>query len=386
MSSEAQAEHYDLPSHQQTVTIQSPSRTPPSSPRKKAVRITQGQKQALIDNLQLEGDTNSSYAFLKKATDYASVTERARKLRAQYALQAQSLRTRIELRINRIPKSLRSANMGELVAKHLEKTKEIDNSGPPASESTNLASKQPKEERPLPIPNTTKPASTARLRGTKRKSDEMEDADKENAVSHVEPLPNPKKRTKPATIAGTRQATNPSTVLSPKSSNSRTLPHSPLRPPLGSPQKSYISRPVSPLKPMAPLKSASPAKASAITATANLTSITNDRVKSTRSKTNAGRKATNPPATKPAASIPKRGILILKVPTESRSVSSSSNTTTTSTGTTIMKKGRKLNTAVTTVASKKKNPHVGIRAAGKKVAAASVEAPPMERRVLRKRA
>ena len=45
-----------LPSRQQTVTIQSPARTPPTSPRKKAVGITQGQKQALIDNLQLEGE------------------------------------------------------------------------------------------------------------------------------------------------------------------------------------------------------------------------------------------------------------------------------------------------------------------------------------------
>ena len=50
-----------------------------------------------------------------------AVTERARKLRAQYALQAQSLCTRIELRINRIPTSLRKANMGELFAKYQER-------------------------------------------------------------------------------------------------------------------------------------------------------------------------------------------------------------------------------------------------------------------------
>lgn len=53
----------------------------------------------------------------------SSVTERARKLRAQYALQAQSLRTRIELRINRIPTSLRKANMGELYEKYQEISK-----------------------------------------------------------------------------------------------------------------------------------------------------------------------------------------------------------------------------------------------------------------------
>jgi hypothetical protein len=47
-----------------------------------------------------------------------AVTERARKLRAQYALQAQSLHTRIELRVNRIPTSLRNVTMGELLQKY----------------------------------------------------------------------------------------------------------------------------------------------------------------------------------------------------------------------------------------------------------------------------
>ena len=46
------------------------------------------------------------------------VTERARKLRAQYALQAHDLRSRIERRVNRIPVSLRKANMGELLEKY----------------------------------------------------------------------------------------------------------------------------------------------------------------------------------------------------------------------------------------------------------------------------
>ncbi len=52
--------------------------------------------------------------------DHLPVTERARKLRAQYALQAHSLRTRIELRMNRIPASLRKANMGELLEKYMQ--------------------------------------------------------------------------------------------------------------------------------------------------------------------------------------------------------------------------------------------------------------------------
>lgn len=48
------------------------------------------------------------------------VTERARRLRAQYNLQAQGLRSRVEIRINRIPVSLRKIKMGDLLLKHLE--------------------------------------------------------------------------------------------------------------------------------------------------------------------------------------------------------------------------------------------------------------------------
>jgi hypothetical protein len=43
------------------------------------------------------------------------VTERARKLRAQYALQAQGLRTRLEMRVNRIPQALRKRNIQDLL-------------------------------------------------------------------------------------------------------------------------------------------------------------------------------------------------------------------------------------------------------------------------------
>lgn len=44
------------------------------------------------------------------------VTERAKKLRAQYAMQARALKQRIEMRINRVPKKLWGAKMGELLA------------------------------------------------------------------------------------------------------------------------------------------------------------------------------------------------------------------------------------------------------------------------------
>ncbi len=111
----------DMP-QQRIVTMQSPARKPLQSPVKKPLMITESQKQALIDNLQLEG--TFPIVLSRRPTNSFSVTERARKLRAQYALQAQSLRTRIELRINRIPTSLRKANMGELYQKYHEAAKD----------------------------------------------------------------------------------------------------------------------------------------------------------------------------------------------------------------------------------------------------------------------
>ncbi|KAJ4408251.1 hypothetical protein N0V82_009737 [Gnomoniopsis sp. IMI 355080] len=86
----------------QTVATKAGNSAGQSSPRKKQkTGLTLGQKEALIDNLQLE------------------ITERARKLRAQYNLQAQGLRTRIEIRVNRIPMALRKAKMGELADRYV---------------------------------------------------------------------------------------------------------------------------------------------------------------------------------------------------------------------------------------------------------------------------
>lgn len=86
------------------------------------------QKQALIDNLQLESESacRSMTLYFCCGTallTIATVTERARKLRAQYMLQAQGLRTRIEIRVNRIPMALRRAKMGDLYIKHSETSK-----------------------------------------------------------------------------------------------------------------------------------------------------------------------------------------------------------------------------------------------------------------------
>ncbi|PYI18098.1 hypothetical protein BO99DRAFT_362933 [Aspergillus violaceofuscus CBS 115571] len=229
--------------------------TPTNSPPKKKLRITRNQKQALIDNLQLE------------------ITERARKLRAQYALQANDLRARIERRINRIPIALRRANMGELLEKHMRAQQE--NTSPrklllsPAKASRNFAaiSASPK----LRKATTASPSS----RRVRKQSHEGIYSDKENAPApggeSLDVLKNPKRRAKPGAAAGTSRVVsqemrgaNDYRILSPKTSNSRTYPQSPLR--VASPEKSthhphhtssFLSRPMSPLKPSSPLKGTS---------------------------------------------------------------------------------------------------------------------------------
>ncbi|WPH00039.1 Hypothetical protein R9X50_00286200 [Acrodontium crateriforme] len=200
--------------------------TPKQRVAMKPKGITQGQKQALLDNLQLE------------------ITERARKLRAQYALQAQGLRTRLEMRVNRIPSALRKRNIQDLLNEHAEKLKPV----PPPS---------------LPItakPAQMKPEVISRYT-VKRKSDQISiDDDKENAsVQTTEDLANPKKRTKNvgpvAKVARTASKKGgPTGVLSPRSHNSRTMQRSPVKSAL-SPRSHNVSRAIgSPVK-TAPTKS-----------------------------------------------------------------------------------------------------------------------------------
>lgn len=234
------------------------------------------------------------------------------------------------------------------------------------------------ESRPVLVSEGSNSTDMTKFRGTKRTSDAINSADKENNAQSMEAIPNPKKRAKMTTTAKSRQATNPSTVLSPKSANSRTLPQSPVHPELKSPQKLYFAHPTSPLKPISPIKLASPAKAAAAAATANLASMVTEKVKPGRPKAAAGRKASNPTTTKPAVGRPKRGAAIAKEPEDVRKVSNQSNTSTISTGTTIVKNAKKA-----PVAAAKKN-DVGVRAVGKKVAAGT-GMPPPGRRVLRKR-
>ncbi|KAL8916081.1 MAG: hypothetical protein Q9172_006464 [Xanthocarpia lactea] len=346
------------------VGFQSPAVTPTQSP-KRPILITQRQKQALIDNLQLE------------------ITERARKLRAQYVLQAQNLRMRIELRVNRIPTAMRKANMGDLYQKYLEiiKKQTSEDETQEVARRTEIATR--------PSPTKQKPLEPAPLppSGTKRNSDHFSaDDDKENTPDPTIPLQS-KKRPKPNNH-------HPSTVLSPKSSNSRTLaPHqSPTRPQLGSPQKSFPPHATSPLKPsitvpIAP-KPASPAKAAAVAAISAMSapSANNaaEKPRATRTRAAAATRATKPPAAtatktkNPPITRAKRGAEpTTAAVAQSRTVSAASNS---STATTVV---RKAAAAKPVVASKAKGKTVTRRvpAADK----SAVEAPAQGRRVLRKR-
>ncbi|GAB0137007.1 hypothetical protein EsDP_00005290 [Epichloe bromicola] len=195
------------------VSIKSPSTPTGRSPiKKRKMGLSAQQKQALIDNLQLE------------------VTERARRLRAQYQLQAQGLRSRIEIRINRIPMSLRRLKIVDLLKKHAEQEQSRDVSNPPPV---------PAKDTPRSSPQRSLPARAQALgRGYKRMSNEIS-GDKENEVETVEGT---KKRVRvPQADTG---RVRPNQVLSPTSSNSRLANRE--RP--ASPTKSYIARPGSPLK------------------------------------------------------------------------------------------------------------------------------------------
>ncbi|APA13340.1 hypothetical protein SS1G_08076 [Sclerotinia sclerotiorum 1980 UF-70] len=168
--------------------------------------ITIGQKQALMENLQLE------------------ITERARKLRAQYNVQAQGLKTRIEIRVNRIPISMRKKNIGDLFEKH-------NNTGAQAARNEVRPPVPPKNtQKKIPVEESESGSSTQSTTSShisKRNSDEA-CLDKENKVD------NPKKRQKAAPILPERTTSrvnmDPKQILSPRSANSRTLPASPIKP------------------------------------------------------------------------------------------------------------------------------------------------------------
>ncbi|KAI2607640.1 Borealin N terminal-domain-containing protein [Hypoxylon fragiforme] len=201
--------------------------TPQRSPiKKRKLGISLAQKQALIDNLQLE------------------ITERARRLRAQYNIQAQQLRSRVEMRINRIPTALRKAKMGELLLKSLQPPQSPSRPAKPAATVVMAAVAAPKPAVPAKDATSAKPVARKPVpiskvgAGRKRLSDEMSGADKEN---HSDLVENPKKRPR-GVIAKDSASTQPAHVLSPASSNTRLVP----RP--TSPVKTMASRPASPMK------------------------------------------------------------------------------------------------------------------------------------------
>ncbi|KAI3331829.1 hypothetical protein HD806DRAFT_171150 [Xylariaceae sp. AK1471] len=199
----------------------SPSTSPQRSPiKKRKLGVTLAQKQALIDNLQLE------------------ITERARRLRAQYNIQAQQLRSRVEMRVNRIPTTLRKLKMSELPVRSLQSQQQPR---APRSQYVNKPPPVPAKDGTSPKPIPRKPVPTASsTRGHKRLSNEISGADKEN---QGEAIDNPKKRLRRAPTH-VKAPVAPSQVLSPTSSNTRVLPRD--RP--ASPMKSMISRPASPMK------------------------------------------------------------------------------------------------------------------------------------------
>lgn len=102
-------------------TDESPAASPERSPiKKRKLGISLAQKQALIDNLQLESECELQVHVRASQLTQGAVTERARRLRAQYNVQAQQLRSRVEMRVNRIPTTLRKLKMSELFERSLK--------------------------------------------------------------------------------------------------------------------------------------------------------------------------------------------------------------------------------------------------------------------------
>ena len=379
--------------------------TPTRSPPHKKLKITATQKQALIDNLQLE------------------ITERARQLRASYALQSADLRSRIERRVQRIPVAMRKMTMGELMVKHgASQHKQIE---APRSEQTIHAqvTMPSSTERPLPpLPaEASKPSSPSRPqihapapRPKKRKTSDIiiaSDGDASEAAPTEPIIKKTRARAGAApTTAPTRttsravsRSQKPTSVLSPRSHNSRTLPRSPIKewnsPTKSmSPMKSMIARPVgSPLKPASPLKTAASAATSALSAAAHGVArstaaaagklsrqASREKTATTTGTTNTKGKMLPPP--RPNTTAPPSP---QRIPSSQTVISDSSATTSTSSSTVLKgKRGRPATTkgspaAKKTLASKAKTALKGNKeGVNKKVVVAE---PAAGRRVLRKR-
>jgi hypothetical protein len=329
--------------------------TPTTTPARKKLKLSEGQKQALIDNLQLE------------------ITERARKLRAHYALQCADLRARVERRVNRIPMAMRKMTMGELMAKN--STAARPQAAQNARTQANYAAARDRPLPPLPQDRSPQRASPIRAqqspsKGKKRKSSQIHIAsDKENDVFVPDSLPIAKKtRTKANTGATARAVSRAgkANVLSPRSHNSRTLPQSPVKSYGGmSPMKSTFARPISPIKPVSPLKSAASAATSAISASMH------GMIESTKRGTaaaagklsrTASREKTSPAKSTTATATNTRGKMLppprpvapsspQRTASQSSTHTSASDSSAVSTGTTVVKPKRGTRTAAATKAA-----------------------------------
>ncbi|KAI0141352.1 Borealin N terminal-domain-containing protein [Pestalotiopsis sp. NC0098] len=292
---------------------QSPASTDDGMPMKKRkMDLTVAQKQALIDNLQLE------------------ITERARRLRAQYNIQSQQLRSRVEMRVNRIPTALRKLKMGDLMAKHSGSQKTRARSPyvakPPPVPLKDGAS-------PKPIPR--KPVSGSTQRAKKRLSETVSRAeDKENSV---EPTVVPKKKGRgtPAAAAAAEASRNlTGQILSPASTNARVLPRAAERP--TSPAKSQLYSSSSPAKSMI-ARPASPSKALGTKSSSNLISNMVQKAKSTRGAAAGTQKATTSSSTTGTASRSKKAAPATGSTRGRRKISQSSESSEASTGTVVKK-------------------------------------------------
>ncbi|KAK6071070.1 hypothetical protein SCUP515_08093 [Seiridium cupressi] len=281
------------------------NRSPISKKRK--MGLTVAQKQALIDNLQLE------------------ITERARRLRAQYNVQAQQLRSRVEMRVNRIPNALRKLKMGDLLAKYTEP----QHSQPPRSPYVAKPPPVPIKDGASPKPIPRKPVSGSTQRGHKRLSDTIAGSDdKENSV---EPMANPKKKLRGAPAIAEAARIQPGQILTPTTTNVRILPRGIERP--ASPAKSMIARPASPTKGISTKSSSNMLSNMVQKAKATRGAAAGSR-KATTSTTTSSTAGTAPRSRKPAvpsassATAPTRG---------RRKISQASESSEASTGTVVKK-------------------------------------------------
>lgn len=251
----------------------------------------------------------------------STVTERARKLRAQYNLQAQGLRTRIEIRVNRIPMALRRAKMGELENKYSTGQHPEQKKPAPAFSVSHLSRPPPVPEKDGPLkglpsisaaPSTTTSSRPGPGRPPKRTrfeptlpwptciyanslSNDISGDGKENSgVTTESEAPKKKPRGNPALGAETA---NVSKVLSPASANIQPM----TRPTLGG--KPFLTRPA-PAPENAPGPSRSPVKQSS---TSNLFSNWAEKARSTRKDAGAKRGNTSTSTTASSATGKARG-------------------------------------------------------------------------------